>query len=99
MNPYQIMIWILIGLCIALIHFTTQYWSVRIINPDKYRFSQWLIIGGAVIRWALIGLIFGFALSNSFSAMLIVFSSFLIGRLILVNTFSTMWQNASGSRQ
>ena len=99
MNPYQITIWILVGSCLAMINFVTQYWSVKIIAPEKYYLSQWLIIGGAVFRWALICLILGLALSSSFSATLIVFIAFWVARLVLLKTLSTRWQNAQLKRQ
>ena len=92
MNPFQILIWILIGLCVAIINFATQFWSVRMINPEKSQLSHFLIIGGAVFRWALVSLILGLALTYSFIAMLLVFFTFWISRMILVNLFSGKWQ-------
>jgi hypothetical protein len=93
MNTFQITIWILIGVCVAMIYFATQYWSVRMIDPENYKFSQLLIIGGAVLRWALVCLTLGLALSYSFLAMFLVFFAFWISRMILVNVISTNWQN------
>lgn len=95
MNGLVIFIWVFIGAALAFLFLSTQRWSVMAINPEQPNFSQLLIIGGAVIRWAIIFLIFMYALSYSIFAMLIVFSTFMITRLLLL----FRWQRFLFSRE
>lgn len=92
MNSCQILLWIFVGVGISILNFVSQYWSVKTIDPEKYHLSQWLIIGGAVIRWAMIGIALGLALSSSITAMLVVFLTFLVCRLVLLSIYSPKWQ-------
>lgn len=92
MNSSQILLWIFVGVGISILNFLTQYWSVKSINPEKYHLSQWLIIGGAVFRWTMIGMALGLALSSSFTAMLAVFLVFFVCRLVLLSIYSPGWE-------
>ena len=84
MNVLINLIWVFIGAGLAFLFLSTQRWSVIAINPAKPGFSQLLIIGGAVIRWAMIFLMLMLALSFSIFTMLIVFSTFMVSRLLLL---------------
>jgi hypothetical protein len=76
--------WLIFGLILAYLFLLTQRWSVRIISPHKPKLSKLLIIGGAVLRWVLIFLALLWALSSSIMAMFLVFTVFMISRLIIL---------------
>ena len=92
MNSSQFLLWIFVGVGISVLNFVMQYWSVKMIDPGKYHLSQWLIIGGAIIRWAMIGMILGMALSSSFAALLVVFLTFILCRFVILSTYSRRWE-------
>jgi phosphatidylserine synthase len=78
-------LWLPVGALLALGFLFFQRWSVHKIDPSRRKFSKWLIIGGAIVRWVLIFLFFLIALSHSLFSLLIVFLSFLTSRLIILN--------------
>jgi len=91
MKIFYYLFWIPAGAGLAIAIFFTQYWSVKAVHPGKERLSKRLIIGGALLRLLLIGLIFFFALSSSIFELLIVFLSFMIVRLLILNNFAKRW--------
>lgn len=90
MNIIFLPLWAIIGIGLAFLFLKTQRWSVFAIHPSKPKTSKWLIIGGAVIRWVIIGLIFFAVGSFSIMALLVVFFSFLISRLLILD----VWQKS-----
>lgn len=78
------LIWVLIGAGLAYLFLKTQRWSAMIINPEFPRLSKLLIVGGAVVRWLFVFLILVSVLSYSTFAMLIVFFTFMIARLLIL---------------
>ncbi len=84
MNFFSHLLWLLTGSSLAVIYLKSQNWSVDQIDPEKPGYSTWLIIGGAIIRWICISLVFIFALSYSFTALLCVFVTFMIVRLVIL---------------
>ena len=92
MKIVQYFVWIFAGAGIGIANFFTQYLSVKAIQPEKAKQSKCLILGGAVLRWSLVGYIFFISISSSMIALLIVFFSFMVVRLVTLYTFSTRWQ-------
>jgi hypothetical protein len=88
MTAVRIITWIFVGSLTAIIYLLSQQWSVKIINPQKTRRSIGLIVGGTFIRWLLMFSMLYVSLSYSFSAMLTVFMTFLLFRLL----FLLRWQ-------
>jgi len=95
MTLISVVMWVIIGLGLALMIFLTQHWTVRIIDPKRATLSKWLVIGGAFVRWMILSLVFIAAISSSIGALLIMFFTFLIGRLFLL----FIWQRQSNSTQ
>jgi len=91
MKIFHYLVWICAGAGLAITNFITQYLSVRVIHPRKENRSKWLILGGAVLRWLLVGTIFIIALSYSIISMLIVFFSFLVVRLFVLYIYTPRW--------
>lgn len=77
-------VWIIIGILMAFVILKSQEWSVLYIHPEKSKKSMRLIIGGTILRWMLIIAVLIFSLSHSYLATLIVFSTFIILRLIFL---------------
>jgi hypothetical protein len=76
--------WILVGALLAFIFIKCQQWSVSIINPDYPKFSKWLIVGGALIRWLSIAITFIFALRYSITMMFFTFGAFVLVRILIL---------------
>jgi len=76
--------WAIFGIGLAFIFLKSQSWSVTLIHPDHEKLSKWIVVGGAFIRWALIFLVFFFALADSLINLMIVFTSFMISRLLIL---------------
>jgi len=76
--------WLIFGSLLSYIFLMSQSWSARVISPQKPRLSKLLIIGGAVLRWVFIFLALLWALSSSIMAMFLVFTVFMISRLIIL---------------
>lgn len=88
MTAVRMITWIFVGSLTAIIYLLTQQWSVNLIHPQKARRSISLIIGGTFLRWVVIFTVLYVSLSYSPIAMLIVFGTFLIFRLL----FLLKWQ-------
>lgn len=88
MNMLTTFVWIIIGTITALVILKSQEWSVLYIHPENTKKSMSLIIGGTILRWMLIMAVFIVSLSHSYLATLIVFSTFIVLRLI----FLLKWQ-------
>jgi len=91
MKIVQYLVWICAGAGIGIANFFTQYLSVKAIRPEKAKQSKRLILGGAVLRWSLVGYVFFISLSSSMIALLVVFFSFLVVRLVTLYTFAPRW--------
>jgi hypothetical protein len=83
-------LWAIFGVGLAFLFLISQKWSAFAIQPSKPRTSKWLILGGAIIRWVIIGLIFTAAATSSIAALFTLFFSFLISRVLILNT----WQKS-----
>lgn len=75
------LIWVIVGAMTSIIYFQSQRWSVQQLNLHNPRKSLWLIVGGTILRWVLVALVITVAATSSFSAMFIVFITFMIVRL------------------
>lgn len=84
MQIFTFIIWICLGAGLAYVFLITQRWSAQIITPEYPRMSKWIIVGGAVMRWIIVSLVFYLILINSPLGLLIVFSAFMISRFILL---------------
>ena len=78
------LLWVITGAVTALLFLKSQQWSVDRIDPLNESRSITLIVGGAILRWLFVFIIMGIALSQSYRALFIVFSSFMLVRLALV---------------
>ena len=88
MRIAQVFLWILVGAGTAALYLISQMWSVNHLNPYKQPRSLHLIIGGTILRWAFIGAVLGLAISNSYIALIVVFSTFMVIRFL----FLLKWQ-------
>lgn len=95
MSLFIVVFWIIIGSLFAFLFLKLQLWSVMVIHPSKPRASKWLIVGGAVIRWLLISILFIVAGFYSLYALFLTFSSFIISRLIILSK----WQKSFNTYQ
>lgn len=84
MNIFIYFLWAIIGFGLAILFIKTQSWSVSIINPQYPKFSKRIIIGGAIIRWLIISLFLILTVNHSIIAMLILFFTFIITRLVIL---------------
>ena len=85
-----LLLWAVIGAGMAYLILMSQKWSVFAIHPEKPKNSKLLIIGGAVIRWLCISIMFITASYFSLAALILVFMSFMITRLLIL----TLWQKS-----
>jgi fatty acid desaturase len=76
--------WLIFGITLAYLFLITQRWSVRVINPRKPKLSKLLIVGGAILRWAFVFLALLWALSFSLPALFLVFTIFMISRMLIL---------------
>lgn len=95
MTMASVALWIIAGCGLALIIFLSQHWTVRVIDPNHIKLSKWLVIGGAFIRWTIISMVIMAAISTSMGALLIVFVTFLLFRLLII----FFWQSQLDSKQ
>ena len=84
----NLLFWALIGIVSGITYLKFQQWSVRWLNPQNRRLSMFLIIGGSFLRWLFIAAVFLVALTHSFLALLLVFITFMLIRLV----FLLNWQ-------
>lgn len=89
MSMLAYLIWAPVGAGLAFLYLLVQRWSTQLIHPAFPKLSKWLVVGGAVIRWIFVFIIFLIALSVSIIAMLIIFLSFMASRLLIL----MKWQN------
>ena len=89
MDILSLFLWGLAGVSLAFLLLLTQTWSVRIVSPDYPKRSTAIVIGGAILRWLITGLMLLLALSNSLWAMLVSFAGFMITRTLLI----FLWQD------
>jgi hypothetical protein len=95
MTAIGMITWITVGSLTAIFYLLTQQWSVRLINPQKARRSISLIVGGTFLRWVFIFTVLYVSLSYSLSAMLTVFLTHSLFRLL----FLLKWQGWLKFRQ
>jgi len=88
----DVVVWILIGVGSAVLYFKYQQWSVNRLNPDRTKQGMREVIGGAVIRWVLIFFVLGLSLSHSLQALLIVFSTFMLSRFLILLKWNGLLQ-------
>lgn len=89
-------LWIILGAGMAFIVLKSQWWSVMKIHPEKPRNSKWLIIGGTVIRLVFTAFIFIAVGFYSIYALLIVFSSFMVSRLLILFIWQKRFEVGKG---
>lgn len=80
MNILSFIFWAFIGVVLAMVVLSFQRWSVYNIHPARPRRSNQLIIGGAIIRWLLIALIFIISGFHNYYSLITVFISFMVFR-------------------
>ncbi len=76
--------WALIGSVLAVLFIKSQNWSVTRIDPDKQRFSMFIVLGGAVLRWLLFSLALILSLNHSIGSAIGLFTTFIFVRLIIL---------------
>lgn len=89
MELLSLILWGLAGVSLAFLLLLTQTWSVQIVSPDHPKRSTAIVIGGAILRWLITGVVLLLALSNSLWAMLVTFTGFIITRTLLI----FLWQD------
>ena len=91
MKVFFLPIWALIGAGIAFLFLKSQWWSAFAIQPEKPKGSKWLIVGGAVIRWFIIAIIFVAAGYFSTLALFTVFISYMVSRLLILRKWQKIF--------
>ncbi|MDY6846256.1 MAG: hypothetical protein SVP52_03880 [Chloroflexota bacterium] len=89
--------WVILGAGTAFILLKSQWWSVMAIHPEKRRSSKRLIVGGAIARWILISTIFIAAGFSSISALLTVFASYMISRVLILFIWQKRFESNKGN--
>jgi len=95
MTVFEWPLWFLIGSGTALLFLKMQKWSVQQVTPEKPVASQFLVIGGAALRWMMIALILILTLTHSPIAALIVFAAFMVARLVILAIWDKQWRLAA----
>ncbi|HQA29133.1 MAG TPA: ATP synthase subunit I [Brevefilum fermentans] len=88
MIAFNFIFWTLIGAITGYLYFLSQQWSVNQLDTQKRHRSISLIMVGTILRWLLVGIVFSISVSHSYLALLSVFLSFMLVRLV----FLLMWQ-------
>jgi hypothetical protein len=83
-NIIFLTLWAVIGAGMAFIILKSQWWSIQAIHPAEPQKSKRLIIGGAVVRWIFIAIMFAAASYFSILALFAVFISFMVSRLLIL---------------
>jgi len=97
MKALSSLLWITLGAGTAFIVLKSQWWSVIVIHPDKVRSSKRLVVGGAIIRWFLISIIFFAAGFYSIAALLTVFASYMISRVLILFIWQKRFESNKGN--
>jgi hypothetical protein len=97
MKVLSSILWSTLGAGTAFIILKSQWWSVMIIHPDRIRSSKRLIIGGAIIRWIIIFIIFIAAGFYSIAALLIVFASYMTSRILILFIWRKRFESNKGN--
>jgi hypothetical protein len=84
MNFLKIVLSLLIGSLVSFVSLQTQKLTVMNLNPARPMKSKMTIIGGAILRWILILIVLVGAGSNSLSALLTVFASYMVSRTLIL---------------
>ena len=87
-------IWILLGTGTTVLYLLSQKWSVNLIDPQKPSRSVRLIIGGAFLRWMLIAAAMIIAILHSYTALGIVFLTFVALRFLFLLKYHR-WQRVT----
>ncbi len=95
MNKFIMPIWMVVGIGAAFLFLKSQWWSVMAIQPAKPKRSRWLIIGGAIVRWLILAIVFITAGNFSIMALVIVFVSFMFSRLFIL----FFWQKSFNTNE
>ncbi|MFA7407352.1 MAG: hypothetical protein WCY93_05870 [Anaerolineaceae bacterium] len=88
MIALNIIFWTFIGAITGYLYFISQQWSVNQLDSQQRRRSISLIMAGTILRWLFVGIIFTISVLQSYLALLSVFLSFMLVRLV----FLLMWQ-------
>lgn len=84
MSEFFYLLWVILGIGLAIVFIKTQRWSVSLINPQYPKFSKRIIIGGAIIRWLIIAILLLISLNQSLISMLILFFTFMLARIAIL---------------
>jgi hypothetical protein len=84
MSLYFYILWVILGIGLAIVFIKTQQWSVSLINPQFPKFSRRIIIGGAIVRWFIIAILLLISLNQSLISMLILFFTFMLARIAIL---------------
>lgn len=84
MSNYSLLLGIIFGVLSTL----TQFWTVAHLRPEAIVHAQFLVIGGAILRWVIAGCIILTMLSNGVMPALLTFSGMLITRWVMVFFFN-----------
>ena len=76
--------WALTGSILAVLFIKSQNWSVAQIDPDKQRFSIFIVLGGAVVRWLIFSVAIVLSLTHSIGSAISLLASFIFVRLFLL---------------
>jgi hypothetical protein len=96
-NIIFLTLWAVIGAGMAFLILKSQWWSVQVIHPAEPQKSKRLIIGGAVIRWIIITIMFAAASNFSMLALFVVFISFMVSRLLILNLWEKNFNTDQGN--
>lgn len=84
----NILFWVFVGACTAVVYLISQQWSVNHLNPHNVRGGMRLIIGGTILRWLFVSMALVISISHSYQALWSVFIAFITVRFL----FLLKWQ-------
>jgi len=97
MKALSSLLWISLGAGTAFVVLKSQWWSVMAIHPEKLRSSKRLVVGGAITRWILISIILIAAGFYSIAALLTVFASYMISRVLILFIWQKRFESNKGN--
>lgn len=82
------MMWVVIGVAIAMLFMQFIKTSIRTLSPGKAGISALLIPGGAILRWVIMAVLLYFSIRMHVVYALLLVGTFSITRFVLVYRLS-----------
>ncbi len=80
----MVVVWLVAGALVGWVSILTQVWLVARLCPRTPRQGLWLLLGGMLLRWALIAGLLSVALRQGIVAGLLAFAGLWMARWVLI---------------